>query len=270
MRTSLLIVAAALALTPAALAAYPTPYAVQNGAGLYSLDHSLRFVALKAGTDTTVGAVRAGGGARVMSRTVHGAFGIPQITQNGLAGGLFHDGSAFVLQNVGIQGTSRFVVVGTHDLAVRDTLRLRGTFGFDALSPDGSVLYLIQHMTTQDIDHYVVRAYDLDAHRLLPGRIADKAQKSWVMQGFAAARTTSSDGRWVYTLYANPGGYPFVHALDTVRGVAHCVGLPWTSVNQNAIFNARLVLSGGKLAVQFADGSTWRTIDVGTWHVSQP
>lgn len=266
MRTSLLILAAALALAPAALAAYPTPYAVQNGAGLYSLDHSLRFVALKAGTDTTVGVVR--GGAQVMSRTVSGAFGIPQITQNGLAGGLFHDGSAFVLQNVGIQGTSRFLVFGTHDLVLRDAVRLQGTFGFDALSPDGAMLYLIQHMTTQDIDHYVVRAYDLDAHRLLPGRIADKAQKSWVMQGFATARATSADGRWVYTLYANPGGYPFVHALDTVRGIAHCVGLPWTSVNQNAIFNAKLALHGGRLAVQLADGGTWRTIDVRTWRVS--
>jgi hypothetical protein len=268
MRTSLIVLAAALALTPAALAAYPTPYAVQNGAGLYSLDHSIRFVALKAGTDTTVNAVRAGDSTQVISRTVHGAFGIPQITQNGLAGGLFHNGSAFVLQNVGIQGTSRFVVLDTHDLAVRDTVRLQGTFGFDALSPDGSVLYLIQHMTTQDIDHYVVRAYDLDAHRLLPGRVADKAQKSWVMQGFATARATSPDGRWVYTLYANPGGYPFVHALDTIRGVAHCVGLPWTSVNQNAIFNAKLALGGGRLAVQFADGTTWRTIDVKTWLVS--
>lgn len=270
MKTSLLILAAALALTPAALAAYPTPYAAQNGTGLYSLDHSLRFVALKAGTDTTVSAVRAGGGVQVMSRTVRGAFGIPQITQNGLPGGLFHNGSALVLQNMGIKATSRFVVLGTHDLAVRDTIRLRGVFGFDALSPDGSTLYLIQHMTTEDIDHYVVRAYDLDAHRLLPGRVADKAQKSWVMQGFATARETSPDGRWVYTLYANPGGYPFVHALDTVRGVAHCVGLPWTAVNQTAIFNAKLALGVGKLAVRFADGTTWRTIDLGTWRVSQP
>jgi hypothetical protein len=268
MRTSLLILAAALALTPAALAAYPTPYAVQNGRGLYSLDHSLRFVALEAGTDTTVTAVRAVDGTQVISRTVHGAFGIPQITQNGLAGGLFHDGSAFVLQNVGIRGTSRFVVVDTHDLAVRDSLRLRGTFGFDALSPDGSLLYLIQHMTTEDIDHYVVREYDLDAHRLLPGRVADRTQKSWVMQGFATARATSPDGRWVYTLYANPGGYPFVHVLDTVRGVAHCVGLPWTSVNQTAMFNATLVLGGGKLALQLAGGSTWRTIDLRTRRVS--
>jgi hypothetical protein len=270
MRTSLIVLAAALALTPAALAAYPTPYAVQNGAGLYSLDHSLRFVASKAGADTTVIAVRAGGGASVMSRTMHGAFGVPQITQRGVLGGLFHDGSAFVLQNVGIQGTSRFVVLGARDLAVHETVRLRGTFGFDALSPGGSTLYLIQHMTTEDIDHYVVRAYDLHAHRLLPGRIADKTQKSWVMQGFATARTSSPDGRWVYTLYANPGGYPFVHALDTVRGVAHCVGLPWTAVNQTAIFDAKLALTGGKLAVQLADGSTWRTIDPGTWRVSQP
>src|SRR5439155_1061114 len=86
--------------------------------------------------------------------------------------------------------------------------------------------------------------YDLDAHRLLPGRVADKAQKSWVMQGFAAARATSPDGRWVYTLYANPGGYRFVHGLDTVRGVAHCFGLPWTSVYQNAIFDTKLALVG--------------------------
>ena len=44
------------------------------------------------------------------------------------------------------------------------------------------------------------------------------------MQGFPAKRTASKDGRWVYTMYANPNGYPFVHALDTVNGVAHCVG----------------------------------------------
>ena len=52
----------------------------------------------------------------------------------------------------------------------------------------------------------------------MPGRIADKTQKGWVMQGWPTARATTADGRWVYTLYSNPGGYPFVHALDTVRG----------------------------------------------------
>ena len=56
---------------------------------------------------------------------------------------------------------------------------------------------------------------------------ADKAQAGWVMEGSPMTRATSADGRWVYTLYSRPGGYPFVHALDTVNGVAHCIGLPW-------------------------------------------
>jgi hypothetical protein len=266
MKIYLLIAAAALALAPAALAAYPTPYAVQNGPGLISLDHSLRFVALKSGKDTTVSALRVSSGEGVMTRTLAGAFGVARITQNGLMGGLFHDGSAFVLQNVGLARTSRFVVLGTGDLALRDSIALRGTFGFDALSPDGSRLYLIQHMTTRDVDHYVVRAYDLRRHTLLPGRVADKTQKSWVMQGFALSRVSSADGRWVYTLYFNPGGYPFIHALDAVRGVAHCVGLPWSSSN----VDLQMSLRGSVIVLKREDGTTWRTVDRRTWRLSRP
>src|SRR5207237_2690765 len=96
--------------------------------------------------------------------------------------------------------------------------------------------YLIQHSSADDLQRYTVRAYDLTAHQLVPGRIADKTQKSWVMQGFAVNRATTDDGRWVYTLYMNPGGYPFIHALNTVRGVAHCIGLPWTATNQGPVY----------------------------------
>ncbi len=103
------------------------------------------------------------------------------------------------------------------DLGIRDQIVLKGTFAFDALSPDGSKLYLIEHKSVQDMQHYIVRAYDLNAHALVPGRIADKTQKSWVMQGWAVSRVSTTDGRWAYTLYANPGGFPFVHALDTVQ-----------------------------------------------------
>ena len=114
------------------------------------------------------------------------------------------------------------------------------------------------------------RAYDLRSGTLLPGRVADKAQKSWVMQGWAVARTTTADGRWAYTLYMNPGGYPFVHALDTVRGVAHCVGLPWTAANQDAVSEFTLAVRGGRLLVRWSDGRTWRTVDRRTWRVSRP
>jgi hypothetical protein len=266
----LLVAVAALAVVPLAFGAYPAPIAVQGGDGVRSLDGSMRFVALKAaGGRTLVRAVRTSDGSTAITQTVAGAFGVPALTQSGLAGGLFHDGSALVLQSVGIASASRFVVVGTQDLAVRDTIALKGTFGFDALSPDGSRLYLIQHTSKDDLQHYVVRAYDLSTHRLLPGRIADKTQKGWVMQGWPVSRATTADGRWAYTLYANPGGYPFIHALDTVRGVAHCVGLPWTA-GQDPAYNFALALNGRSLAVKWQDGRTWRRVDTTNWRITKP
>jgi hypothetical protein len=245
-----------IALLAAATAAFPAPYAVQGGSGVVGPDGT-RYVAVAAGANTRLVA-----GAR--SLVLQGAFGVPGLTQDGQMGGLSPDGRTLVLQNMGLHAASSFDVISTSDLSLARRIDLRGTFGFDALSPDGSMLYLIQHQTAQDVQHYVVRAYDLQADRLLPGRIADKAQKSWVMQGWAVARATTPDGRWAYTLYANPGGYPFVHALDTVRGVAHCIGLPWTS-DQQPLWNAKLAVHGRALAV-----GRWFTVDRRTWRVSRP
>jgi hypothetical protein len=267
----LLILAGALALPAIASAAYPAPFAVQGGAGLPNLDGSVRYVAQTAGANTRISAFGAVEDPSAPSVLLRGAYGIAALTQSGLTGGLFHDGSAFVVQSLGIKSTSRFVVIGTKNLVPRQTITLKGTFGFDALSPDGTKLYLIQHTSTQDIQHYIVRAYNLKTHKLLRGRVADKAQKSWVMQGWAVDRVTTNDGRWAYTLYSNPGGYPFVHALDTVRGVAHCIGVPWRG-DQNEPWNMRLALNedGRSLAVNQKSGSTFVAIDLATWKISYP
>jgi hypothetical protein len=265
----LLVVLTALVATSAALGAYPTPFASQGSLnGVASTDGSVRFIARKSGSDTIVSAVRVKDGSTVRSKTVAGAFGIPMLTQNGLTGGLFRDGNTLVLQSMGIATTSKFTLVGTQDLAARDTIALDGIFGFDALSPDGSKLYLIQHMTTDDLDHYVVRAYDLKEHALVPGRIADKTQKNWIMQGFAVDRTTSKTGRWVYTLYSNPGGFPVIHALDTVNGVAHCIGLPWRAPDQSPVYQFKLSLKGHALRVRRQDGRTYRVVDTRSWRLS--
>lgn len=264
--TRLAVLLVVLVLVPAAAAAYPTPFAVQGEQiQLPALDGKTWFVATKDGANTRLATI----GAQRRSATVKGAFGIPTITQNGLVGGLFHDGSALVLQSVGLHATSQFAIVRTSDLAVRDTIALDGTFGFDALSPDGSTLYLIQHSTAYDLQNYVVRAYDLRTHALRPGTIADKTQRGWTMQGWAVARTATQNGRWVYTLYANPGGYPFVHALDTVRGVAHCVGLPWQGADQ-AVWGLRLAVAGSSLKVIAQSGVTWRLVDRATWKLTTP
>ena len=75
------------------------------------------------------------------------------LTYTGLAGGLSHDGKTLVLQSVGVPARAQFVLVGTDDLAVRDRISLDGLFGYDALSPDRSKLYLIQHRSINDTDH---------------------------------------------------------------------------------------------------------------------
>jgi hypothetical protein len=267
-----LVVLGALVVVPGASAAYPGPYSVQGGEGVLSNDGSLHFIALGSGESTLVRANRSSDGTTAMSRMIAGAYGVPTISTTGPGEGMFRDGSTFVLQSTGWHPSTQLLLLRTQDLSTSAQINLNGTFAFDALSPNGTMLYLIQHRTLQDVEHYVVRAYDLSARKLLPGRIADKTQKSWVMQGWSVDRATSSTGRWVYTLYANPGGTPFVHALDTVKGVAHCVGIPWpaTDSSQSEVYNFRLTLAGTKLAVRMGvGGDVYRFINTRNWKVSK-
>jgi hypothetical protein len=245
-----LVAAAALALASAAYGAYPGTYAEPGSFGAV-------------GVTSTGGTTSVSRGAS--SVVLHGRFGIPTLITTGTRLGLSRDRSLLVLQSMSRRRTS-FVVLRLRDLRVVQTIALQGSFAFDALSPDARTLFLVEHRSS-DLQHYVVRAYDLRAQRLLPGRIADKTQRSWVMQGWPTSRVATFDGRWVYTLYTNPGGYPFVHALDTVRGVAHCVGIAWTG-SQNPLYHYRLGINGSKLLVLRGDGSVYRTIDRTTWAVS--
>jgi hypothetical protein len=267
-----LVVLVALAVVPTASAAFPGPYGLQGGKGVLSNDGTLRFIATRDAGSTLVKAISTKDGTVKASRSFDGQLGIPTL-QYGKAGeGMSRDGKTFVLETAGLTDTSQFLLLSTSDLSTVDSFTLKGTYAFDALSPSGSMMYLIQHKTAQDVEHYIVRGYDLGTHTLLPQRIADKTQESWVMQGWAVTRATSPSGRWVYTLYANPGGYPFVHALDTVNSVAHCVGLPWPATNgqQGPVFNFTLGLKGHMLSVRRQGGSVYRTINTTSWKVSKP
>jgi hypothetical protein len=234
----------------------------------------IRYGTLANGRSTTVNASHLNG-VVIRWRDIRGHWGIPGVTVDGVAGGLSGDGRTLVLvraQTVRLPTRSVFQVVRTSDLAPLQRVVLKGNFDFDALSPDGSRLYLIQHVSQQNLSRYVVRAYDLVRRRLLPGRIADRAQRGWVMAGYSVARASSTDGRWIYTLYARPGGTPFVHALDAVRGVAHCVGIPWNAANQNVLWQMRLsVRDGGRtLRMSWPSGREYLAITRGTWRISHP
>jgi hypothetical protein len=240
MRTSLLILLV-LAFIPAASAAGPWLGTASNGVGYTAVVH---------GTTTVV----ARGSHSI---TVAGKWGIPRVTLNNGVGGLSADKRTLVLAQDGVNHPngalsrqSTFLVLDTKPLRVRTTVRLRGDLGFDTLSPRGRTLYLIEHVSTENLFRYRVRAYDLVQRRLLVRVIADKSQRDWLMNGYPVARATTGNGDWVYTLYSNPDNYPFVHALDTVHRTAVCIGIPmnWTT-NQAQINQATLRVEGGKLSI---------------------
>jgi hypothetical protein len=247
----------------------------QNGAGLLAAGGTVRFVALGSGIDTVLAKVRTSDGTVLRSQPYPGGWGLPLVTFSSGAGGLSQDGRTLVLADTGygqpLRAHSSFEIVNPTTLRERLRVNLAGDFAFDALSPQGRTLYLIQHVDAANLNRYIVRAYDLRQGRLLPGRIADRTQRGWVMDGMPVTRATSDDGRWAYTLYQNPGGYPFVHALDTVRGVAHCIGIPWRG-GQNAVWNLRLAVTDGgrSLAVREPGGRSFVAVDTRTWRLSYP
>jgi hypothetical protein len=269
------VAVAALVAAPAALADGPT-FVNQGGTGVAR--GGLRYVAVPVYPDanrTDLIAISTTDGSVGQALDLPGRWGLPYTPAG--AEGLSRDGKTLVLGKVtfGVTTPSTFLVVNPTRMRVVRTIKLPGYFSYDALSPDASRMYLIQytHGKSQDLTHYIVRAYDMRTDVLLPGRIADRTQKSWVMRGNPVTRAWSAGGRWVYTLYENPGGYPFIHALDTVRGVAHCIKLPFEEdENQNALWNVVLdVRNGGRmLAVHWRSGRPWLNVAVGSWDISYP
>jgi hypothetical protein len=265
-----LVLAAALVAAPAVLADGIAPFATQGGPGVLAPDGGSRYVALAAGRGTRIVRVDAHGGAVLRSITLKGAWGIPVATYASRGEGVSADGRTLVVADVVHSWPhlkSSFLFLDPATLAVRRRLALRGDFAFDALSPDASRLYLIQHVDANDTTRYVVRAVDTTTMTLLARRIADRTQRGWVMEGYPLNRVTSRDGRWVYTLYGNTRNVPFVHALDTVRGVAHCVGLPLRGGDQtNLVVGLRD--HDRTLVVHWLGGRRWLAVDTRTWRLS--
>jgi hypothetical protein len=253
MRTSLLILLA-LACVPMASAAGPWLGTASNGVAQYTANVH--------GKSTVVAAPS-------QKLTLSGNWGLPRVTLNNDVGGLSADGRTLVLaqddavhNNGELSSQTSFAVLGTKPLHLRTLVKVKGDFGFDALSPSGRILYLIQHVSQEDLFQYRVRAYDLHTGKLLSRVIADKRQRDWNMNGYPVGRAASPNGRWVYTLYSNQNNYPFVHALDTVNRTAVCIGIPWDwSGDQQAINSATLEVKGGKLAISdrfLLDRSTFK------------
>ncbi len=132
---------------------------------------------------------------------------------------------------------------------MRSHFRLHGAWAFDAFSPDGSFLYLIQYQGSPWAINgsYAVRAYSVNMRRLYPGALVDPREPDEKMTGQPVTRV--EPGAWAYTLYSRTGKRPFVHALDTAHRRAFCVDLPWRR-SAPWINVVRMRVRGGELLLQ--------------------
>jgi hypothetical protein len=272
MRRSFVIAALALAglalLAGPGLAVGPQPPADQQRARLVDADGTAYVV--QPGNTTSIQAVRNGTVAGHMQLT--GMYGVPLITITGTHAGLSPDSRTLVLASVDLTGAATatsFAVIPTSLTQPARIITLHGNWTFDAISPNGRVMYLIQRLPGGTLEKYRVRSYDLAANRLSTHVIADRDDPHG-MAGYPVSRAVKGHGRLVFTLYANLNGTSFVHALNAARGTAHCIDLPWhlTGDAMGTLWGLHLALSSDQrsLRVIGANGTVAR-VDTGSLKV---
>jgi hypothetical protein len=241
--------------------------------GVTTPTDAARYVTLPARAGTVVARVEKHGGRVLAWAPLKGSFTIPAVAYDGSASGLSADGRTLVLIQPRLQfprTQTALAVLDAHRLRVQKIVQLRGDFSFDAVSPRGKLLYLIQYISPRDPNRYLVRAYDLRAGRLLAEPVTDPHERGEQMRGSPLSRAASPDGRWAYTLYDGAGKAPFIHALDTARRTARCIDLDALTGSR---YLARLRLRtdpGGSTLTVRKQQETELIVDTKTFAVSTP
>jgi hypothetical protein len=240
--------------------------------GVLTSDQKTLLTARVQGAGTLLRRISLSSGAVLGHRTIAGRWGFQQAAEDGtlVAGGDPGQPIALVAAarekdyRGGARSTRIAIVPSDLSGPVR-VFRLVGSFGIDDVSPDGSTLYLIQHVT--DV-HYRVRAYDLLTRKLIARAVVDKSEPNEKMEGLPLARTESPDGSVVLTLYRRPSGEPFVHALMADDRFAVCIDLPASArVGPADTSSWGVALGGGQLFVANADSGWLAAIDYASFKV---
>jgi hypothetical protein len=215
----------ALALIPSAASADGLPAVGIDATPLSAPGGNTEYVT-KSGKRSTRLVEQARYGGPLRERRIAGTFSLPAVAYDGSPAGISADGRTLVLISPRMRYPRKrttFAVVDPRNLRVRRHIALEGDFSFDAISPDGRTMYLVQY-NPRNYGEYDVRAYGLRARRLFPKPVVDPREPDEEMYGVPVTRATSADGRWAYTLY-DSAEHPFVHALDTTGRTAACIDL---------------------------------------------
>ena len=271
---SIAAAAAAVFGAPSAAAKVPLSKTVQvptDPAGTLDADSGARYTTLYGDArGTALLRINADGGAIDRERWFEDPWTLPAVTIRGQAGGLSADGSTLVLFRPDYTVTAKeteFQILDPATLHTRERFELPGRFGFDAMSPDGNRMYLVEYHDPRNPLDYAIRSFDVDRGRLEPGEIVDPSEPDEQMAGQPVSRTTSPDGRWAYTLYGG-GEETFIHALDTKGATAVCVDLD--EVGPEDAFDLRLAADSTSGAITVSErGVPVATVDPVSFEVDE-
>ena len=171
------------------------------------------------------------------TRTIVGAWRLPTVGLDPMPVGVSADGSTIVLvedldEGAAAPTVSRFAVLERSLRSEPWIVELQGAFDYDTLSPDGSILYVAEHVPGPLAGRYQVRAIDTATGVMRPEIIVDKRNIDEAMAGWPVDQELRTDGV-VLTLYRGVE-HPFIHALHSPEAWAVCIDLPTRGMDDAA------------------------------------
>ena len=101
-------------------------------------------------TKTLIRHLEADNGFEADPITLDGAWRLPTIGSDPSSVGLSADRSIVALvPGAPAAGISRFAIVDLANRRLSKVIQLKGAFEFDAISPDGSTLYVVEHLSVE-------------------------------------------------------------------------------------------------------------------------
>lgn len=223
---------------------------LDGSAGVVTRDGAYRIVTFVSGNHTVLARLHVNGSTVARFRTISGQYSIPIVAYDSSAGGLSADGHTLALIRPRVQipqERTHLMLLDANRFLSRRTIVLNGDFSFDAISPDGSKVYLVNYLSLSrrnfDPTKYTVRSLDAATGKLDPAPVVDPRELDEKMGGMPVTRAMSPDGRWAYTLYSGSKA-PFLHALDTVGHTARCIDLD-ALAKRDDIFQMKLRVAAG-------------------------
>lgn len=215
--------------------------------GTPALDWSRYYIVTTLNGSARLAALDPASGRTLAQTTIPSGFTLPQLGFEGPSAGLSPNGQWLALTSHS-HGHTSFLVGSTSLTHSFTPIALAGDFEFDALSDDGTWLYLVENLSQPN--HYQVRLYDVAKHALWPQVVADKQEPKEPMYGFRGDSVAHPAGSFVFTVYARDSAGAFIHALPLDQPYAYCIDLPkdrGNGLEQQFLWSLAISADGSRL-----------------------